>query len=143
MKTKIFISLFILYFLGACNSNSITLPDLSNIKPYEPVHNYTNVIFRIKGTITDSITKSPVAGADITLFKGMLGIITGALTNNEGHYSIEYTYAWDTYYFPVSADELDLRIMAKGYGTKHFGIRITDEWQIIDVQFEPESGGLR
>lgn len=138
MKTKILISLFILNFLSACK-----FADMSNIKPKDDF-TYTNVTFRIKGTITDSTNNSPVIGADLTLFNGP-GFIGGAITNNEGHYTIDCTYAWRTPPWPVGEDHLDLQIIATGYKTKYIyctdkdHVRITDEWQIIDGQLEPGS----
>lgn len=138
MKTKIFISLFILYFLGACNP-----PTMSSYKPKEPSYSYFT--FRIKGTIADSTNNSPVI-AIFSLCIGFYGFITDAHTNNEGHYTIEYTYAWDTTGFPFLAESnLWLRIEATGYKTKYImnddinHVRLTEEWQTIDVQLERES----
>jgi hypothetical protein len=145
MKTKIFISLFILYFLGACK-----FPDMSNVK--HKADTYTNVTFRIKGTITDSTNNSPVVGAWVDLVElGILGdnIIASAKTNNEGYYTIDYTYAWDLVSGPVSDSYLALEIVATGYKTKYIKnndinhVRITEEWQIIDVQLEPGSDSYR
>jgi hypothetical protein len=142
MKTKILISLFILYFLGACNLPQF--PDMSNIKHKEDT--YANVTFRIKGTITDSTNNSPVIGAGVTLRRGPIGdSIAGAQTNNEGHYTIDQTYAWDTTAYPVGEGDLLLQIVATGYKTKYImnndinHVRITEKWQIIDVQLEPGS----
>jgi hypothetical protein len=138
MKTKIFISLFILCFLSACN-----LPTTSSHKPKEP--SYTNVTFRIKGTITESTNNSPVIGARANLGGGFY-IWASANTNNEGHYTLEYTVSWDNSW---GDDRLWFYIEATGYKTKWIEhtdinhVRITEEWQIIDVQLEPESGGLR
>jgi len=146
MKTKIFISLFIFCFLGACSSP--TWPDLSSIKPNYPKNNdtYTDVTFRIKGTITNSTNNSAVVGARITLCF-LFGTITSAQTNSERHYTIDYTYAWDTSYYPVNERYLLLTIDATGYKQKVINsdrpedinhVRITEDWQIIDVQLEPE-----
>ena len=143
MKTKIFISLLILYFLSACGSP--VSPQKSSYTPRE--HNHTNVIFRIKGTITDSTNNSPVK-ALVELFF-LFGEITSKDTDNEGHYTIDCAKDWDTYYYPVDERYLTLQIVATGYKTKGINsdainhVRITEEWQIIDVQLEPESGGLR
>jgi hypothetical protein len=134
MKTKIFISLFILYFLGACN-----LPTMSNIKHKEV--SYYSVTFRIKGTITDSTNNSSVFSALVTLSNGY-GLSRSANTNNEGHYTIEYTADWESDW---DGSYLLLVIRATGYKTKGINyedknhVRLTEEWQIIDVQLEPES----
>jgi hypothetical protein len=142
MKTKIFISLFILFFLGACS-----LPDSPN-KPNDPYqqdeYRFKTYTFRIKGTVTDSIDHSPVVGADVNLRVGLMGYIAGAKTDKDGCYIIEETYILDTLY--TNYRDVFLEIRATGHKTKDilYGEEIhvifTDQWQIIDVQLERESG---
>jgi len=133
MKTKIFISLFALYFLVACDFD------------WQPEKaKWWDVTFRIMGTITSSTDNSPVV-AHVTLSAG-ISVVGRAYTDNEGHYTIECTSPWNTYMRESSAW---LMIEATGYKIKSINytdknhVRLTEEWQIIDVQLEPESGGLR
>ncbi len=135
MKTKILASLFIFFILGACNSPELTeLPETIKIT------------FHIKGTVTDSTNNSSIYDAAVCFY---IGLAPNAIvhTDNEGQYSITYYESeWMTWW---GEDFLKLLVYASGYKDQIISdenenhVRLTEEWQTIDIQLEPESGGLR
>ena len=130
MRIKASVLLFILCLLSACTSPQA---------PTEPDHR--PVTFRIRGTVSDSTTGGPVAA--FVALDILFGFISGANTNSEGHYTIESAVLRDEYW---KESDLRLDVEATGYKSKSIvykdenHVRLTEEWQTIDIQLEPESG---
>jgi len=103
MKIKIFIPLFILYFLGACKSS---------VNPEWYAKSYF-ITFRIMGTVTDSKNNSSVS-ATVTLERNML-VLGSAQTDNKGQYVLEAGALW---FENWTYTDLHLSFKAEGYNGK-------------------------
>jgi hypothetical protein len=136
MKIKIFIPLFILYLLCACKSP---------VNPDWYAKSYF-ITFRKKGTVADASNNSPVS-ATVTLYKNWL-ILGSAQTDNKGQYVMDVGALW---FANWTYTKLSLSFTATGYSGKGIDdsdpnhVRVTEEWQTIDVQLEPyrKLAGLR
>jgi hypothetical protein len=148
MKTKILAPLFILLILCACDFPS-TIPDL-------PDSAFAKITFRLKGTVTDKFDKSPV-NATVDLFyiyTTVEGIVTSNVilqrtsTDDNGQYNIIYTYS-QTGEITRTEENFYLAISASGYKTKKIThndethVQLTEEWQTIDIQLEPDLGEVK
>ncbi len=130
MKIKIYISLFILCFLCACN-----LPT----SPESPERSDLAVItLRIKGSVVDATSNDSVI-ANVNIQRGLMGYLAGTTTNDKGEYSIESIADWD-----FQGPRYFLLVSAIGYKTQmKENIEFIEEWQIIDFQLERESALIR
>ena len=137
MKTKILawnVALFILF-----GSNCTKSPEGPK---------YLEMTFRIKGVVTDETDGSPVNNALVT-FGILFGIKASTKTDAEGRYSIIFVHVREIGR-GIKTDEqfLWLRVTATGYEEKVITdedenrVRLTEEWQTIDIQLEPDSGGI-
>ena len=89
---------------------------------------YSQVIYTIKGRITDATSGDPIPFANIAV----KGSISGATTNFDGFYQIKYTPPADS-----------VLITYVGYGSKSKAIAQNQAEQTLDIQLTPGSLQLR
>src|SRR6188768_217423 len=75
----------------------------------------------ITGTITDADTKSPIAGANITV-KGKLA---GAITNSEGKFQL------------ITNSSLPLKLIVSFIGYQKQEIEVTNDGQDLSINLSP------
>ena len=142
MKAKILISIFILSLFSACDWNNLPAGSFEE----------EEITFHIKGTVTNITDNSPVKAfvSFLKLSKALGGVhLWSVWSNDEGQYSMIVMYSSFSSHEENRNEEIFyLEATATRYKTKKITyddenhVRYTAEWQIIDIQLEPESGGM-